>query len=137
MFTLFDWKNAVSNSNEYTGQYGSLARDLNFTAEPSMTFTGPDSKTVIMFKSSGIQYNREQFPSDTAQQAARRVYDVIKPPVKLLPQPVVNFTLHAWRDYPERTFKLSKDGIEHTFELDTWHWWLMHYLEELVKRMPS
>ena len=125
MYTLFDWK-------QYSAQYGSLALD-DKDPEPSILISGQDAKVLLSIKSSGIEYNRKDYTNDTAQQAAERVYRCIMPLHKSIRQPEIHWTLHAYNKYPERVFKVSHEGIEHNFDVDVWHWWMLDYLTKLVK----
>jgi hypothetical protein len=107
------------------------------TPEPTVTFRS-NAGIVVEFRPSGIFYNRTLFPSDTSLQAAQRVYDIIKPLSDALPNVIdVNFTIIAWKQYPERTFCASPKGIQHNFDVDTWHWWMLEHLTKLVTRKLS
>jgi hypothetical protein len=125
MLSLFDWKEELKNTM------------TTHDAEPCVNFLIEDGVNVMSIKSSGIVFHRDSFPNDSYEQAAKRVYNIIKPASALLVQPELNWTLSAWREFPQRTFRVTKDGIEHNYELDTWHTWFMMKLNELIRRMPS
>jgi len=145
MFNAYDWKVKAKILDELDQIWGYDDGDSLFTTqdrsikvpEPSITFADSSSKQILAIKSSGIVYNRDAFPNDSSKQAAERVYACIKPFSKQINQPELNWQLDAWNEYPKRMFKASKDGIEHNFDLDLWHWWMMDHLEKLVKNMPS
>ena len=106
------------------------------TPEPSVELRDSDNVLLMSIKASGIEYNRNTFPYDTYEKAAKRIYESIKPKsddVKL----DLTFDLSRWSEFPQRNFSLSKAGLEHNFDVDTWHWWLLNELERIVKRTPS
>lgn len=95
-------------------------------------------QTVLTVKSSGLFYNQDAFPQDTTEQAARRVFDIIRPKYNNLIAPLdLNLTLDAYREFPKRYFRVNKSGVEHNYDVDTWHWWMLEHLDRIVKSMPS
>lgn len=102
--------------------------------EPSVEVKDSSGALVMSIKASGIKYNRDSFPHDTYQQAARRVIAIIKGDHTQID---FSFDLSQWSEFPKRTFSLNVAGLEHNFEVDTWHWWVLNELEKMVKKTPS
>lgn len=122
MFGMSEWK---TNSQE-----------LKFVepTEPSVLIAEPNGPKILTIKTSGITYNRDEFPQDTAKQAAQRVYDVIKPKHDHVgAQLDLNLTLSAFKEHPQRKFRVNKDGVQHDYNVDTWHWWMLEYLGKLAQ----
>jgi hypothetical protein len=130
-------------------QYGSLAggwhsipdpplqQNLKFfeETEPSISFHNSDLDAIIFtLKSSGLFYNREQFPNHTAEYAAQLVANTIKTSCKY--ENSFDIKLRPFKEFQERHFCITKQGsITHNFEVDTWHWWFLDYLAKFMK-MP-
>lgn len=123
----------------YSSQYGSLAnwsddqKELKFVeaTEPSITFQHPElNEMLFSIKASGIFYNRDAFPNHTSEQAAKLIAGSIRKNFcnKL------DLKLVAYKEYGERVFKVSVDGIEHNYDVDTWHWWFLEYLAKHIKQ---
>ena len=106
------------------------------TPEPSVEIKDPDGVLLMSIKSSGIEYNRSAFPHDTYVQAAKKLYKRIRPMEESL-ELDFTFKLSPWMDFPQKQFSLTRSGLEHNFEVDTWHWWLLNELEKIVKLTPS
>jgi hypothetical protein len=34
---------------------------------------------------------------------------------------------------PEQYFRVNKEGVEYSYDVDTWHWWMLEYLNKIVK----
>ena len=105
--------------------------------EPCVTFSNVDGKDILSVKASGIFYNRDEFPRDSYEQAAKRVYALFAPIDPTLPQPDLSWEFSAWGIYPDRKFKVGKSGIDHNYDLDTWHHWFVERLTRLVRKSPS
>lgn len=121
-----DWKSEIEK-----------VKDAIDSAEPTVNFTTEGGVVVFSIKSSGVFYNRDEFPKDTTEQAARRVYEMIKPVSSWITQPDLKWSLSEWRENPRREFVINKNGITHNYDLDVWHHWFMEHLNRLVKRPPS
>lgn len=91
-------------------------------------------QAVLTIKSSGLSYNQDAFPQDTTEQAARRVYEIIKPKHTQFGAVLdLNLTLASYKEFPEKHFRVSKNGVEHNYDVDTWHWWMLEHLDKIVK----
>lgn len=126
LFDLLQW----DDENDY--------RPITHDTEPTVLITGGSMPVILTIKSSGIFYNQDAFPHDTAGQAAQRIYDSIKTKCPDLGIELdLNLTLQSYKEYPQRKFRVNKDGVDHNYDVDTWHWWMLEYLDRLVKSMPS
>lgn len=109
----------------------------NEIKEPAMEFT--DGKTTILrLAASGMGFNHAGFPNYTYREAAHKVFNVVvSPAVRAI---VKNKQTHsiklvAYKSYPERYFNITPDGVEHNFDVDTWHWWMFESLNDMIKKM--
>lgn len=100
--------------------------------EPVIKFQDETGTEVLAVTSRGLVYNRTLFSQDTFRQAARRIYRCVVPKDKTLVIPL-SFKLREWNGNPERVFIMDKNGVEHNFDLDTWHWWLIDELDKLMR----
>lgn len=106
-------------------------------SEPMMTFNDSDG-VVFTIASSKLEFNKERFPNYTYKHAAALVYKLlVSPGVRLTVKNNKPFviTLSAYKDFPERNFTISKDGIDHNFHIDLWHWWMLETVSEMVRKM--
>lgn len=119
MFNMYDWQAYNQNNSNTVTQ-----------TEPAIVFS-IGGTPVFTIKSSGLQYNQEKFPNDTYQLAASRTFEALRG--SLNKDGTLSIRLNAYKEHPERHFEITKDGIEHSYSTDTWHWWLLQNLEELCK----
>jgi len=123
MFNQYEWNNTQS-----------LGFKFAEPTEPSVLIAEPNGPKVLSIKTSGITYNREQFPQDTAEQAARRVYEIMKPKTNTFGVTLdLDLKLQAYKEFPQQYFRVNKEGVEYSYDVDTWHWWMLEYLNKIVK----
>jgi hypothetical protein len=124
-----------------TGQYGSIAKwntnqqELKFVeaTEPNLNFIDSDNKTVVFsIRSSGLKYNREAFPKDSYEQAARKVAGLIQQHFNK----TLDLKLNPYKDIEQKVFVANGSGVQHNYEVDTWHWWMLECLDKIM-RAPS
>jgi hypothetical protein len=124
--------------NSLTSQYGSIAKwntnqqELKFVeaTEPNLNFIDSDYKTVVFsIRSSGLSFNRDAFPNDSYEQAARRVADCITQHFSK----TLNLKLNPYKDIKEKIFVANESGVQHNYEVDTWHWWMLECLDKIMK----
>lgn len=130
--SLFDWINESPAIN--TPEPSILIH------ENSSNITGSTERpvSILSVKSSGLFYNRDAFPQDTTEQAALRVYEIIRPKNTNFGAVLdLNLRFNAYNEFPERYFRVNKSGVEHNYDVDTWHWWMLEHLDKIVKSMPS
>jgi hypothetical protein len=108
--------------------------EIGFHAEkePCVKFQDSEGVEVLTLKPHGMVYNRDVFSRDTFRQAALRIYKCVVPKDKSLTIPLI-LKLNPWKEHPERLFILDKNGVDHNFELDTWHWWMISELDKLMR----
>lgn len=123
---------------DLSAQYGSIVNwdnpklDHGFieATEPNLNFLDDDNKTVVFsIRSSGLLFNRDAFPNDTYEQAARRVAERIKKHF----DKTLNLKLHPYKDIGEKVFVANGSGVQHNYEVDTWHWWMLECLDKIMK----
>ena len=119
MFNMYDWKEYNSNGIKNIQQQ-----------EPFISFK-LHGVEVFSIKASGLFYNQTQFPHDTYQQAAQRTFDAMRQ--SLSSDHTIYVQLTAYKEHPARHFNVTKDGIDHNYSTDTWHWWMIQNLEEIIK----
>ncbi len=114
-----------------------MSSAIRIENEPKVTFAAKDNVEVFVLTSSGMLFNRELFPHDSYQQAAKRTFLVID---SILRDTLTdnsrtfNFRLKEWREFPIRNFEIAASGvITHNYEVDTWHWWFLEALGKLVR----
>lgn len=105
--------------------------------EPKVSFADKDG-ILLTVKSSGVEYNRELHPHDSYKKAAERVFQFIEE--RLLTAramdsktPIYDIGLKAWTEYEARHFIITAQGVQHNFNLDNWHWWMIEHLNTLLK----
>jgi hypothetical protein len=131
------WSNQAGEKLIFRDEYDKMREE-----EPVLSFN--DGKMLMQFKSSTIVFNRDEYPHDTAKQAARRVYEFLQrfqqPQISLgiTSKDGVNWTIKPWKQFPERHIQMFvDDGIRHNYDehdLDTWHWWFLNELTTLMKK---
>lgn len=119
-------------------QYGSIAKwtvtqeQFKFfeATEPNLNFLDGDNKTIVFsIRSSGIAFNRDAFPNDTYDQAARRVAKCITQHFNK----TLNLKLNPYKDIKEKVFVANDSGVQHNYEVDTWHYWMLECLDKIMK----
>lgn len=128
-------------SSQYATQkssFDSLAK-VTKPSEPVVEWSDNEAGGAIFsLKASKMEYNRDLFPNDTYQQAARRFFKKIESDLRYTFKDSKEFSmrLREYKDYPDREFVITRDGqIRHNYEINTWHWWFLDELQILVKRM--
>lgn len=119
-------------------QYGSIAKwtgeqeQFKFfeATEPNLNFLDDDNRTIVFsIRSSGIAFNRDAFPNDTYEQAARRVAKCIKQHF----DKTLNLKLNPYKDIEQKVFVANSEGVYHNYEVDTWHYWMLECLDKIMK----
>ena len=107
--------------------------DLEEVLEPAMIFYDDDSSRDIIFtlKASGLYYNKEQFPNHTYKEAAKRLAACINGSYG----GTLNIVMFEYKDHETKHFKLTPDGVDHNYEIDTWHWWMLETFSQLMKKI--
>lgn len=119
-----------------TKEFFSDLENLLYTpsGEPQVNFTTEGGITIFTLKSSGMQYNRDEYPHDTAEKAAKKFYEMIKPMSSDLSMPELRWEFSEWGGNPRREVVISKgEGVRHNYDLDIWHDWFVEHLNRLVK----
>ena len=95
-----------------------------------------DGKVLLTLSSKEISYNHQEFPHDTAKQAANRIFPILKGSLLygLTKEKDVGVGLKAHGEYPEREIIFTTQEIKHNYDVSTWTWWLLHHLEVLIKK---
>jgi hypothetical protein len=125
----------MTNLFDAAAQYGSIAKwftedDIKIVTldEPRLDIMDESNNAVLItLKPSGIQYNRDAFCNDTYAEAAKRVAERIRTHL--------NNTLNAqflpYKDIEAKFFIVNDQGVQHNYEVDTWHYWMLNSLNEL------
>lgn len=118
---------------------GSTDRKFLFTSniEPTVNFMTADGMNILTMSSSKLEYNREMFPNDTYRQAAMKVFDSFSRGLLYnfdLSERPVTLNFDAFGEHSAKHFKVHRDAIEHNYTLDTWHWWMLEELCDIIKR---
>ena len=110
--------------------------DLNsITKEEPRVTLRYKGEAVLEFKSSCVQYNRDQYPDDSFKQAAEKVYEGLwVHSYDFRTNKCITFEVPQWGPNPERKIFITPDGITHNYEVDTWHWWVLNSVEKLIKQ---
>lgn len=109
----------------------SLKEDPRYEPRVTLTYNGD---TVLDILSSGIKYNRDKFPNDSYKEGAKKVHQALKSFAHWMKnEGSIIFELRAWGDNPSRKITITKDSIDHNYDIDTWHWWLLNGVSELIK----
>lgn len=105
--------------------------------EPTINFLTTDGFIILTLSSSKIEYNRTVFLSDTYQQAAKRVLDSFKRSLLYnfdISRSPATLKFNSYKEHSAKHFNIHADMIEHNYTLDTWHWWMLEELRDLIKR---
>lgn len=133
MYRVYSWKpDDLSIGCESVGNFDQIQE-----IEPSVSFTTPDEINVLTLSATKLRYNRELFSSDSYRDAARRVFEVIERTFSstLKTSKSIRLRINEWHNNPSRYFEVFASGeINHNYDLDHWHWWLIESLSELVKK---
>lgn len=81
------------------------------------------------------EYNRTQYPDDTYEIAAKKIFNVLQTYEKvILGGKEINITPQISIDAGEpKFFKITRLGIDHNYDLDLWHSWMVLSLHRLVR----
>lgn len=105
--------------------------------EPTLNFMTADGMNILTMSSSKLEYNRELFPNDTYRQAAARVFESFNRGLLYnfdLSERPVTLNFDPFGEHSAKHFKVHRDMIEHNYTLDTWHWWMLEELRDIIKR---
>ena len=118
-------------NSQYLGEMGIPKKE----PEPTMEFS-KNGTEILRLTSREIRYNHSEFPNDTAKQAAQRIFPMIRGTMLhgLTKDKPVTIRLRAYEDQPEREITFAVHGIEHNYVINTWTWWMLHNLEELIAK---
>ena len=118
-------------NSQYLGDLGIPKND----SPPTMEFA-QEGKPVLVFSAKEIRYNHDEYPNDTAKQAAHRIFPLLRGTLlqSLTTNRPVQMNIRAHDEHPERHITFTTSSIEHNYELSTWNWWFIHHIEELIKK---
>jgi hypothetical protein len=118
---------------DLTAQYGSIAGwftedDYNIVEDAEPRLNIMDNNTILIsLSTSGIRYNRESFPNDTYAQAAKRVAMRIRSEYN----DNLKLEFSQYKGIEAKFFIVNDSGIQHNYDVDTWHYWMLNSLNEL------
>ena len=132
MFRMYEWK-----PNDLANRQDSVFSTVEET-EPKVVFRDKNEVDVLTLTSTKLEYNRDAFSTDSYHQAAHRLFSALDDTMlsKSMHQTKqVTIRLKEYKELPQRIFGVHTDGtIEHNYNLDLWHWWLLETFSDLVRK---
>lgn len=106
--------------------------DLTTDSLKNATFI-PKNSPLITFGMT-CEYNRKDNPDDTYEIAAKKLFNFLTMYEKQILESSITINPQITVDAGDpKFFKISRTGIDHNYELDLWHSWMVLTLHRMVR----